>query len=197
MNRQTVCVTLCCLHLLILAVSTYIASANIRTILITGWICSISGLLAGLTALMCEKRLLANAALLTPVMAVTLYVLEGVYWDMGPDKAAVPFGIVFLVNQSITSLIVLLELNRWQFGGVSGWSQVNLRTMMVLMASFSVYFAVLRVLLETKHNWLMVVALILLGVTFVGLSLFVYFAGGNRLKSWMETRRMRLAEEAF
>lgn len=197
MNRQTVCVTLCCLHLLALAISTYMAATNIRTILISGWICSSIGLLAGLTALMCEKRLLAIAALLTPVIAVTLYVLEGVYWDMGPDKAAVPFGIVFLVNQSITSLIILLELNRWQFGGVSGWSRINLRTMMVLMASFSIYFAVLRVLLETKHNWLMFVALVLLGATFVGLSLFVYFASLNRLSRWMETRRARLAEEVL
>lgn len=197
MNRQVVCVTLCCVHLLVLSISTYIASGNIRTILMTGWICSITGLLAGLTALMCEKRLLAAVTLVTPAIAIALLVMEGAFWDLGPEKAAIPFGLAFLINQTLTSLTVLWELRRWIIGRTSRWSQVNIRTLMVLMASVSIFFAVLRVLIEIQHNWLMIAALILLGVTFVGLSLFLYVAIGNHLRSLLASKRTRLAEEVF
>jgi hypothetical protein len=195
MNRHVVCVALCCIHLLVLAVSTYIAATDIRSVMKTGWLCSISGLLLGLTALMCERRLLAYVGLLTPAIAVSLFVLEGVFWDVGPAKAALPFGMVLVVNQFLSTVIILNESRRWVNGGSFGLRQLSIRMLMVSMVSFSVFFSVLRILLERHHNWMMGIALGLLGIAFVGLSLIGYVAVSQRLRNWWIRKDLALAEE--
>ena len=58
--------------------------------------------------------------------------------------------------------------------------QITIKTLMVSMVSFSVFFAIARQLLEREHDWLMALALGLLGLTFVGLGIALYSAMVNR-----------------
>lgn len=66
--------------------------------------------------------------------------------------------------------------------------QITIRTMMVSVVSFSVFFGVARqILLERPHNGLMVLALGLLGITAVGLIVALYSAVSNRNASQVDT----------
>jgi len=179
MKRQT-CITLCSIHLLALAISTYIAAIRIESILVTGWICSATGVALGISANVCKRSLLAAVGYLTPIIAVILVFLENFIFHLGPGRAALPFCIVFIFNQVFATLTILVQLNL--LIAPAGWRarQVTIKTLMVSMVSFSVFFAVARHLLKLQHNWLMAVALGLLGLTFVGLSLSLYSAIANR-----------------
>lgn len=54
--------------------------------------------------------------------------------------------------------------------------EITLMTIMVSMTSFSVFFAIARQLLNREHNWLMALALGLIGLTFVGLTIVMFTA---------------------
>ncbi len=179
MKRQT-CITLSSIHLLALAICTYIAAIEIESILVTGCICSLTGIATGISAIICKRPLLAAAGFLTPIIAVVLYVLEAFFLHLGPGDAALPFCIVFIINQVIATLMILVQLNI--LIAPAGWrtKQITIRTLMVSMVSFSVFFAIARHLLKLQHNWLMAVALGLLGLTFVGLTVSLYSAIANR-----------------
>ena len=87
MRRHT-CIALCSLHLLALAVCTYIAAIEIESILVTGWICSATGIAMGISTLACKRPLLAAAGFLTPLIAAILFVLEAFLLELGPRRAA-------------------------------------------------------------------------------------------------------------
>lgn len=167
--RQTQQVVFSIAHLLLLAVSTYVATFYIKTILTSGFICSISGLALGVVALRRHRRALAAIALLTPVTAVVLFLLEAIVLHLGPRNAALPFAIVFLINQTITTLVILVELQFSLSNSDRLLRQVTLRTLLVSMTSFCLFFTLARYLLEWQHNWRMGIALGLLGLTIVGI----------------------------
>lgn len=174
--KRTTCITISSFHLLVLAVSTYIAAIQIETILATGGICSITGIGTAVSAMKCRRPVLAAAGFLTPIIAVTLFVLEAFLMHLGPGKAAFPFCIVFIINQVIATLTILVELNIMIAPTGARRNQITMRTLMVSMVSFSVFFAVARHLVKRQHNWLMALALGLLGLTFVGLTVAAYSA---------------------
>ncbi len=57
---RILCITLCTVHVLVLAICTYIAAIEIESIVVTGWICSITGIATGIAATKFKKPLLAN-----------------------------------------------------------------------------------------------------------------------------------------
>ena len=179
MKRQ-ICITLSGIHLLALAVCTYIAAIEIKSIIVTGLICSVTGIATGISASISKRFLLAAAGFLTPSIAVTLFVLENFFLDLGPGGAALPFCVVFIVNQVIATLIILVQLNILVAPATALAKQITIKTLMVSMVSFSVFFAVARHLLAREHDWLMALALGLLGLTFVGLTVALYIAIVNR-----------------
>jgi hypothetical protein len=186
MKRQT-CVVLSSIHLLTLAICTYVAAIDITSILVSGWICSITGFAAGISALRCKRLLLAIVGFLTPCIAVILFNIEVAFLHLGPRRAAFPFTVVFIVNQVVGTIIVLVHLNI--FIGPEGASakQVTLKTLMIAMVSFSLFFAMARHLLERQHDWLMHLALGLLGLTFVGLTVTLFAAIGKSNAAKIDT----------
>ena len=166
-------------HVLGLAVCTYLAAIEIETILVTGVLCSSTGVLASLFSFAYRKPLLGATALLTPILAVVLFLLEAVL-NLGPSRAAMPFCICFLINQVVCTLVVLTQLNLWMAGSGANRQQVTIRMLLVCSAGFAVFFAVTNQLLDQEHDWLMSVALGLLGLTFVGLTVVFYRAYANR-----------------
>jgi hypothetical protein len=181
--KQRTCIALCSLHLLALAVCTYIAAIEIETILVTGWICSATGLAMGISAIACKKPVLAAAGFLTPIIAVVLFVLETAFLHLGPRNAALPFCIVFIVNQVLATVVILVQLRMFTAPPGTRATQIALKTLMVSMVSFSVFFAIARRLLEREHDWLMALALGLLGLASVGLSVVLYSAIVDRSKA--------------
>ncbi|WP_145247070.1 hypothetical protein [Aeoliella mucimassa] len=114
--------------------------------------------------------------MMTPVIAVSLFVLEAMFLHLGPNRAAYPFCIVFIVNQTITTIVLLIELNLLLQPSGQPRFQVTLKTLLVLMTSFALFSGVARFLLRREHNWIMLVALGLLGLTLVGLASVGYEA---------------------
>lgn len=178
--NQKICIAACVLHLSAMAVCTYIAAIEIRTILFTGWLCSLTGLTAAIAALASKRPILAIPGLTVPVIAVILFVLECFFLELGPDRAAKPFGIVFIVNQAITTPTILVNLNILCAPAAALPRQIALRTLLVAMTSFAVFFGAARQLLARPHDWLMASALGLLGLTFVGLCVLANSAIANR-----------------
>lgn len=163
-------------HVLTLAVCTYIAAIEIESILVTGFICSATGFMVGAMASVAKKRVLAFAGFLTPILAVTLFILEAFILNLGPDKAALPFCIVFIANQVIATVVMLVQMYvDLESEGAQIW-RLTIRMLLLLTVSFSVFFAIAKYLLQRDHNVMMWTALGLLGLTFVGLSLVLFTA---------------------
>lgn len=158
------------LHALALAVSTYIAALEIESILVSGLICSATGLTLAITARLHGRPQLALAGGATPALALLMTVLEAAVLQLGPTRAAIPFSIVFIANQFLTTLIILVELHRLTAPDGELPRRVTLRALIVAMTSFCVFFAAAKYLLTLGHEWHMSVALGLMGLTTVGLT---------------------------
>lgn len=178
--KRKICIALSCVHLSALAICTYIAAIKIESILVTGWICSITGIAMSASAIAYKKPVLATAGCLTPIIAVILFALEASVLNLGPRRAALPFCIVFIINQLIATLTILIQLHILIAPPGARVRQLTIKTLMVYVASFSVFFAIAKHLLNRQHDWLMALALSLLGLTSVGLSVALYTAIANR-----------------
>jgi hypothetical protein len=186
------CLILCSIHLLVLAISTYIAAYEIESILVSGIVCSITGLVAALFARRTGRLLLVWACAMTPIMAVIMTALEALVLHLGPMGAAEPFSIVFIINQLISTLVILIELNILTSSSGNVRTQITLQTLMIAMAGFGVFFGVTKLLSRFEHHWRMSLALGLLGLAFVGLCSLWY----SVLKSKCVEGSLPLAEEA-
>ncbi|MEQ1824740.1 MAG: hypothetical protein ABL921_02295 [Pirellula sp.] len=181
-----VCAVLASIHLITVAVCTYIAAIEIESIIVTGWICAATGLASGIAAFMAKKKSLAFALFLTPILAIILFVLEAFFLHLGPQRAALPFCIVFIVNQFSTVVATLVEMNRdlWHK------SQVSIGALLSCTFFCALFSALVRFLLERKHNAMMIVALGMAGLTLVGLALSIY----NVIVSSRANRHRKLAD---
>ena len=177
--NQKICIAACVIHLSAIAVCTYIASIKIETILVTGYLCSFTGTAAGIAALASRRPILALPGFVVPVLALVLFVLEAYFLHLGPGRAAKPFAIVFIINQAITTPTILVYLNILCAPAAAVPRQIALRTLLVAMTSFAVFFGAARQLLTRPHDWLMATALGLLGLTFVGLCVLAYSVIAN------------------
>jgi hypothetical protein len=167
--KHRTCLILCSIHLLVLAIGTYVAAYEIESILVSGVVCSITGIVAAISARRTGRPLLALAAAATPVMAVVMTGLEALVLQLGPSDAAEPFSIVFIVNQLISTLVILVELNILTSPSGKMTTQITLQTLMIAMGGFGVFFGVAKLLSRLHHHWRMSLALALLGLAFVGL----------------------------
>ncbi len=174
--KKRICFVLAAFHLIALAVCTYIAAIEIETILVTGWICSATGIVSGIAARVAKQQLLAVIQFLTPVLAATLYLLESNFLHLGPEDAALPFCVAFVANQLLTTIATLVQLNRTADSQVRSKMQLSIQSMLFCTLSCSVFFAATRYLLEREHDVMMAIALALAGLTFVGLLLTLYNA---------------------
>ncbi|MCA9183972.1 MAG: hypothetical protein R3E01_34590 [Pirellulaceae bacterium] len=182
--RTRACIILCTVHLLALAVCTFIAAIKIESILLTGVICSLTGIAAGITAVRCHRYWLAAAGLVTVVLAVSLFILEAVFLNLGPGRAALPFCIVFVIHEAIVSIVILAKLNMMLVGNAQSGRQITLRTIFVAITSFAVFFAVARSLVAQGLSPMMAIALGMLGFTCVGLAVVFHSASRARAQ-WM------------
>lgn len=177
MAKVIVGIVLSCLHLLAMAIATYVASIQIETILASGPICSVTGIMAGMAAIFLGRPILAVACFAAPLLAVTLFIAEAFFLNWGPGGAAQPFTMIFLLNQAISLPIILLQLRQVINRARLERKQISLRALMVTTAIFAAVFALLRFLQEhAAHGTLMLLALILLGLTVGGEGLFAYYA---------------------
>jgi hypothetical protein len=117
---------------------------------------------------------------LTPVIAVILVILEAFLLHFGPSRAALPFCVVFIVNQVFATIVILVQLRIITAPPGTRAAQVTTKTLLVLIVSFSVFFAAARHLLQREHNWLMALSLGLIGVVFAGLTVVLYTVVVNR-----------------
>ena len=182
---------LCSIHLLALAIGTYCAAYQIKSILISGLICSITGIVTAIVAAKIPRPILACACAATPVMALVMFLLETLVLHLGPRDAAEPFSIVFLINQIFSTLVILVELNILCSPSGKLATQVTLQTLLIAMAGFGVFFAVAKFLSQLHHHWRMSLALGLLGLAFVGLCSLWY----SVLRPQRSEEMLPLAEE--
>ncbi len=164
------------LHVMTLAVCTYIAAHEIETILVTGWICSFTGILVLVIGWRRRNRWLMLVGCSTPLLAISLFLLEAFVLQWGPHKAAQPFGTVFIIQQVIASVVTLVQINLFVRDEATRSTPLTIQTLLVLTVSFSVFFAAAKQLLAQEHNWIMYMSLGLMGLTFVGLTMAGYRA---------------------
>lgn len=176
--KHLVATLLCLAHILTFTICTYIAAHEIRTILVSAWICSLTGIVAGLAALVSLNVWLSLVSFLTPMVAVALFLLEILILNLGPRRAALPFCITFIVVQLITNLVSFCTF-KFGDGRKKTINQISIRTMLVATVAISIFFAIARLLFRWEHDTIMLVALALTGLTFVGVVLTVV-----RLISW-------------
>ena len=169
-------ITICSIQGLALAVATYIAANEIESILLSGWICSVIGVMAGSAALWNRWTLMAIACFLTPAIGIMLFLLECSLWQLGPQKAALPFCVVFIVNQVVSTLCVLVGIRIVTSNTPTLAMQVTLKTLFVAITSFAIFFSGANYLLKNQHDPMMAIALGMLGVTFVGLCVVLFSA---------------------
>lgn len=183
--RFRICGSVAAVHLILLASSTYLAAISIESILVTGGFCAFSGFAAGLAALFCRKRILAVVCLQTTVIAILLFLLENTLLELGPQRAAFPFCVVFTINQVISTIAILIELNLLFAPGGKLRTQISIQTLLVATFGFALFFGVARILLRRDHDWFMALALGLTGITVPGLCLVVHAA----IAQWRAERR--------
>lgn len=157
------------IHLMGLSIATLIASIEIHSILISGWMCSCSGIIAGVFAALARRWRSFVILMMTPVMAICLVVLES-FMLLGPNRAAVPFSIVFLVHQTISSVLLISDFHRYSVETVDRLSgKFTIRTLLVLMVLVAVFFSVFRFAMRTNNAACVGMAFILVVLNTVGI----------------------------
>ncbi|MCC9605814.1 hypothetical protein LOC68_21050 [Blastopirellula sp. JC732] len=179
---KIICIVLCSVHLLAMGISTLIAAYEIESILVTGVICTATGIISGISALVCGRWTLAAVGFMAPAIAASLVILENSSFHLGPQRAALPFTIIFLINQAIALPTMLVQLRLMLELNPQASRQITLRTLMISVTAFAVCSAIARLFLQSGHGraLLMTIALGLVGLTIVGLGLVVYSAIRSR-----------------
>jgi hypothetical protein len=176
------CIVLCCVHLLTLAVCTYLAAWEIRSILTTGCICSLTGGACGIAGRRCGRPEIAVGGFLTIGVAITLFLLESLFLNLGADRALYPFCIVFFINSLISTLTILVGIRLLLAPAESLKLQLSLGSLLVSMITFAIFCGIAKQTITWDQNGLMAIDLGLLGVCVVGLSttLFMSLYEANR-----------------
>ncbi len=130
------------IHLVAMSLSTLIAAVDITSIITTGWICSCTGMVAAWHYLRDSKWLAFLACASTIVIAIVLVVLESIFLHLGPIRAAPPFSLVFLVNQSTTSMVLLYNIHADISGTTTSSSTFTIRSIMFVMVITAIACAV-------------------------------------------------------
>ena len=171
--NNSIATLLCILHMLVFAACTYVAAINIESVLFTGWVCSATGLAAGVASMAAGNRAISLVSFLTPAVAVTLTYLEMYVLQLGPVSAALPFCVLFIVLQLITNVVSFQHIGLKKDGQSAG-KQISIKSMLIVTLASALFFAVCRQLLRREHNVLMWIALTLAGLTFVGVVMAMY-----------------------
>lgn len=159
--RNTICIAFSILHILALSVSTLIATAKIESILVTGIVCSLTGIAAGIASFYVRRFGMGIIALNTFAIAVALFILEAYFLHMGPQKAALPFSIVFLVNQILTNVILIRGIHQIATVGEAVRSTFTIRLLLVAMTAVAIGCAIAKSLPREGHLMPMILATIL------------------------------------
>ena len=155
-------------HQLGLSIATLIASVEIHSILISGWICSCSGIIAGIFAAWAGRWRSFVTLIMTPILAICLVVVESII-RLGPDRAAIPFSIVFLVHQTVSSILLIGDLRPYRVDAEDQLSgKYTIRTLLVLMVLVAVFFSLYRLAIKTSNAACVGMALILVVLNAVG-----------------------------
>ena len=125
-------------------------------------------MIAGIASLIARERAIAAVSFLTPIVALVLTVVEVSVLNLGAGRAALPFCVVFIIVQIVTTLI---SFRSFSFGSDS--KQISIRTMLLATVAFSIVFAIARKLLQREHDVVMLIALTMAGLTFVGIVLTI------------------------
>ncbi len=159
------------IHLLGLSIATLIATVEIHSILISGWICSCSGIIAGVFAAWARRWRSFVTLMMTPILAICLVIVE-FFLSLGPDRAGIPFSIVFLMHQTISSILLISDLRR---NGVEAADELSgrftIRTLLVIMVIVAVFFSIWRLAIQTDNAACIGMALLLVGLNSVGIAL--------------------------
>ena len=159
--------------MLVFSACTYVAAINIESILFTGWVCSATGLAAGVASMAAGNRAISLVSFLTPAVAVTLTYLEMYVLQLGRVSAALPFCVLFIVLQLITNVVSFQHIGLKKDGQSAG-KQISIKSMLIVTLASALFFAVGRQLLRREHSVLMWIALTLAGLTFVGVVMAIY-----------------------
>ena len=165
------------IHLVAMSLSTLIAAVDITSIITTGWICSFTGMVAAWHYFRNANWLAFLACASTIVIALVLVALESTYLRLGPTRAALPFSLVFLVNQSITSMVLLYNIHADISGNTTSSSTFTIRSIMFVMVITAIACAVTKA--GPSDGYL--VSIFLAGVLFL-LTLFGLYVCVLRLR---------------
>ena len=167
-KRDKICIALSMLHILALSVSTLIATVYIESILVTGFICSLTGMASGIASFSVRRFQMGTISLSTIGIAIVLVILESSLLHLGPQRAALPFSIVFLANQIITNFVLIRGMHQLASRGDTHSTTFTIRSLLFVMTSVAIACAVAKTLPSGEAP--MILAAILCSVTVAALA---------------------------
>ncbi len=158
---------LICLYVLATSFSTLAAVIEIETILVTGVICSFTGIVAGISALMKSETREVIAAWSIPAMALLLFFLESQLLHLGPKKAAMPFSILFILNQAIANYILLRCVTKHARTAGSGLPSFGIQSILFMTAVMALGLAFVQAFFPAANSLMVFLALVIVGITII------------------------------
>jgi len=142
--KQKLCTIAAILHMLCVAVGTLVAGFVIESILGTGAAAMVVAVITLVLSLICRRYLIALACTSTILVGVAFIVGELMFFLLGgPEKAALPLCIMFLLVELITILLTLYDLRIQRSPDSPPATRFSLGILMVGTGVFASAFAII------------------------------------------------------
>lgn len=182
---QKCCTVLSILHLVALSIATLVASFVVESILWTGIFCMLVALVAFVCSLIASRYWLTAISLCTLAVGAFFIVFELILFMFGgPEKAALPLCLLFLVVQGLAIFATVSDLRSRPQNEPRRIQQISLRELIIATALFAISFGVMENFpthlvphisdwsVAFKHTWLVSLCLAMFLLTLFGLLSF-------------------------
>ena len=136
------CTVLSIVHLLCVSIATLTSSFVVESILGTGAACMIVAFVAVVPALICRRLWILGASAGTLLVGAFFIIFELIYYGFGgPDNAALPLAVLFLVVQYFALVATVADLNQRSTSDKP--AQISLKQLLIASAIFGVSFGII------------------------------------------------------
>lgn len=143
-TMQKCCTILSVSHLLLISLTTLVAAFVVESIIGTGSACMAVALIAFISSLFAKRFWLTATSLSTLAVGVFFIIYGLVFKGFGgPQNAALPLCVLFLVVQAFSIFATLADLNQRQRSSYVMRSQISLRQLLIASAIVALSFGVM------------------------------------------------------
>jgi len=178
---QKWCTILSTTHLLLISLTTVVAAFVIESIIGTGPACMLVALVALISSAFARRYWLTATSLCTLAVGIFFIVYELMFWGFGgPEKAALPLCVLFLVAQAFAIFGTVADLNQRLHSAGLAINQISIKQMLVASALFAISFSIMEYFptelvpsisdwsVAFQHSWLVSLAFAMFFLTVCG-----------------------------